>query len=232
MMMQTGRYLIGCYREAKSGIEQAASVGYLNSLEKSKRSLSTAKTVEEICNLEDLATAYNCICANLVSDVGEQYLSFVGTKHEDDAYEMCAVGMLTAAKAHCYGFLLRRFIEAIGAAEAELKPILTKLATLYALYNILETVGTYALQSGYYTPAQFALIRSQVPVFCQVVRQDANPLVDSFGLTDFIVNSPLGRYDGDIYRHYFDKVKRARKHPTPSSLFFFSGTDFSPPPLP
>jgi len=119
--------------------------------------------------------------------------------------------MLIAAKSHCYGFLLHRFVEAIEHADPELKPILTKIATLYALYNLLEVVGTYALQSGFYSPAQFALIRSQVPVYCKIVRQDANPLVDSFGLSDFIINSPLGRYDGDIYRHYFEKVKRARK---------------------
>ena len=126
--------------------------------------------------------------------------------------------MLIAAKSHCYGFLLHRFVEAIEHADPELKPILTKIATLYALYNLLEVVGTYALQSGFYSPAQFALIRSQVPVYCKIVRQDANPLVDSFGLSDFIINSPLGRYDGDIYRHYFEKVKRARKD-TIASLF-------------
>jgi acyl-CoA oxidase len=129
--------------------------------------------------------------------------------------------MLIAAKAHCYDYLLHRFVEGIEHADAALKPILTKVATLYALYNLLEVVGTYALQSGYYTPTQFALIRSQVPIYCQIVREDANPLVDAFGLSDFIINSPLGRYDGDIYRHYFDKVKRARKLSKSDHFSFF-----------
>jgi len=42
------------------------------------------------------------------------------------------------------------------------------------------------------------------------VRASAVPLVDAFNLSDFVVGSPFGRYDGDIYTHYFEKVKRAR----------------------
>ena len=46
--------------------------------------------------------------------------------------------------------------------------------------------------------------------YCKAVRADAVPLVDAFNLSDFVVGSPFGRYDGDIYTHYFDKVRRAR----------------------
>lgn len=35
------------------------------------------------------------------------------------------------------------------------------------------------------------------------------PLVDSFNLTDFIVGTPMGKYDGDVYRAYLARVKRA-----------------------
>ncbi len=32
------------------------------------------------------------------------------------------------------------------------------------------------------------------------------PVVDAFALSDHIVNSPLGRYDGDVYENYFNLV--------------------------
>jgi len=90
MMMQTGRYLIGCYKECKAGIRQASSVGYLNDVEKTKKRISPAQTVQDICNLEDLVSAYDCICAHLVSDVGEQHISVSGSKHDgDDSFELC-----------------------------------------------------------------------------------------------------------------------------------------------
>jgi acyl-CoA oxidase len=41
------------------------------------------------------------------------------------------------------------------------------------------------------------------------IRKDAVPLVDSFNLPDSLVNSPLGRYDGDLYTHYFKTVRAA-----------------------
>jgi len=210
MMMQTGRYLIGCYKESKNGITQPPGVAYLNDIENVKKRKSTAQTAQDIVSLEDLQHAFNCVTAMLVSEVGEHHLALMASGLDaETANEEVAVGMLTAAKAHCYHYLLQRFLEAITHADQKLQPALTKLCTLYALYNLQEVVGTYALQCGYYTSTQFNSLRSQVPVYCQLVRQDAIPLTDSFGLTDFVINSPLGRYDGDIYRHYFEKVKRA-----------------------
>lgn len=34
----------------------------------------------------------------------------------------------------------------------------------------------------------------------QAVRPDAVALVDSFGFEDFLLNSAIGRKDGDVYR--------------------------------
>lgn len=54
-------------------------------------------------------------------------------------------------------------------------------------------------------------VKQQITVLCKIVRQDAIPLTDSFNFTDFIINSPLGRYDGDIYRAYFQTVVGAHE---------------------
>ncbi len=52
-------------------------------------------------------------------------------------------------------------------------------------------------------------IRTCVSELCKKVRKDAVPLVDSFNLSDYVINSPLGRYDGNVYEHYFDMVNRS-----------------------
>jgi hypothetical protein len=36
------------------------------------------------------------------------------------------------------------------------------MAVLFALYNLQERVGTFALQYGYMSPQQFEIVRSQV----------------------------------------------------------------------
>lgn len=54
-------------------------------------------------------------------------------------------------------------------------------------------------------------IRAQVTVLCKTVRKDAIPITDAFNFSDFIMNSPLGRYDGNIYESYFNLVSSAHK---------------------
>ncbi len=58
---------------------------------------------------------------------------------------------------------------------------------------------------------QMDWIRAQVNTLCKDVRRHAIPLTDAFHFTDYVLNSPLGRYDGNMYEHYFRKVQEA--HP-------------------
>ncbi|RKO89201.1 acyl-CoA oxidase [Blyttiomyces helicus] len=51
-------------------------------------------------------------------------------------------------------------------------------------------------------------IRSKVSQLCKEVRKDAIPLTDAFGISDYVINSPFGRYDGNIYEHYFAAVQK------------------------
>jgi acyl-CoA oxidase len=47
---------------------------------------------------------------------------------------------------------------------------------------------------------QVAWMRRQYYALLTVLRQDAVGLVDAFGLSDYLLNSALGRFDGDVYR--------------------------------
>ena len=43
-------------------------------------------------------------------------------------------------------------------------------------------------------------------------RYEAVPLVDAFDIHDDILNSCLGRYDGDVYRHLYQWALRAPRN--------------------
>ena len=45
------------------------------------------------------------------------------------------------------------------------------------------------------------------------------PLVDSFALSDHIVNSPLGKWDGSIYESYFAQVQASNPLPKEHPYF-------------
>ncbi len=87
-----------------------------------------------------------------------------------------------------------------------MKPVLRQLLTLYGLHSISENAGWF-LQYGYLTAAHMATLQSKLLLLLDTIRPQAIPLTDAFGLTDYVINSPLGCADGDVYRRIFEKTR-------------------------
>ena len=90
LTLQAGRYLIGCYRDAKSGKPQAAGVSYLNRLSSLLHSKCNAVKPIEVANLNVIGEAYNVVSGNIVKKAGEDFED--GLKKgmtEDESYENC-----------------------------------------------------------------------------------------------------------------------------------------------
>ena len=56
-------------------------------------------------------------------------------------------------------------------------------------------------------------MQEAVDALCLEVRQVAIPLTDAFALSDHILNSPLGKYDGSVYESYFAQVQASNPLP-------------------
>jgi acyl-CoA oxidase len=208
LSLQSGRYLVGCYREAKQGKKQPAGVGYLNDLASALQKRCQATTPDHVADLTVISEAFNLVSAQVVKKAGEDFESFVAKGLSDEqAYEECSQARLYAAKVHSVGYLFHRFKDAVNRSPAELKPILSKLCMLYGLYNIAENSGPF-LQYEFFTAQQVDWVRAKANELCKTIRLDAIPLVDSFNFSDYAINSPLGRYDGNIYEHYFQAVQK------------------------
>ena len=48
--------------------------------------------------------------------------------------------------------------------------------------------------------------------WCVSIRREAIPLVDAFDIPDAVLNSALGRYDGDVYRHLYEWAQKAPRN--------------------
>ena len=68
------------------------------------------------------------------------------------------------------------------------------------------------LQDGYMTSDQVGLARGQLYSLLSTVRKEAVPLVDAFAFPDKILNSALGRYDGDVYTHLYQWAQKAPRN--------------------
>ncbi|CEJ01590.1 Putative Acyl-coenzyme A oxidase [Rhizopus microsporus] len=216
LTLQLGRYLISSYREALNGKKLSPGVGYLNNLNKLIGKRCNAKTLEDVLDLDTISEGWQVVCAHVVKNAATEFEECLKRGlNADDAYEQCSQARLYAAKLHSFSYLFNRFADAVKKTTGSLHTILRKICLLYGLYTIEENAGAF-LQFEYFTPAQIEFVRASVNNLCKEVREQAIPLVDSFNLTDYIINSPLGRKDGNVYVHYFEQVKRSNpqsEHP-------------------
>jgi len=101
------------------------------------------------------------------------------------------------------------------ALPKEVRDVLVLCRSLFVLSNMQE-MSHYFLEFGYFSSEQMKMLRRGVLDLCLKLRVNAVGLVDCFNYADFILKAPLGCYDGDIYRKYFDVVKNGPDQGVPS----------------
>ncbi|GAN08308.1 acyl-CoA oxidase [Mucor ambiguus] len=209
LTLQLGRYLISSYREALSGKKLSPGVGYLNNLDKLIGKRCSVSNNESLADPAVIIEGWQVVCAHVVRNAALEFQDCIDRGLDtDDAYEQCSQSRLYAAKLHSYGYLFNKFVDGVSKVEGSLKSVLMDVCLLYGFYTVEENAGAF-LQYEYFSPKQMEYIRLKTNDLCAAVRDQAIPLVDSFNLSDYMVNSPLGRADGNVYVHYFDQVKRS-----------------------
>ncbi|KAI0236459.1 fatty-acyl coenzyme A oxidase [Massospora cicadina] len=211
LTLQLGRYLVACYRQFKM-TNGTLSPGIQYMALPSSSPFSSSASADEVCDSSALACAWGVVAAAAVRQATHEFekATHVGLS-TDEAYERCSVERLKAAKMHYHAFTLNKFVEGVSNAPISLQPILQQLCQLYACHVTIENASEF-LAASYFSASQMQEIRIRVMKLCQALRPQAVNLVDSFGFSDYVINSPLGRYDGDIYRAYFDLVRQNNPH--------------------
>jgi acyl-CoA oxidase len=72
----------------------------------------------------------------------------------------------------------------------------------------MEQESADFLASGYIDGKQFHLLGSKVQEIMAELRPNAVALVDAFAVPDYLLNSALGRSDGNVYEALFDFALR------------------------
>ncbi|KAL7748275.1 fatty-acyl coenzyme A oxidase [Sorochytrium milnesiophthora] len=230
LTLQAGRYLVQCYREAvgssssssKNGgkkKQMAPGVDYLNHLPQILTKACAATTVEQVATFDVIKEAWAMVAANVVKRAATEFERALKKGGDiDQAFEDCSQLRFHASKIHSAGYLFNRFADAVRAAPAPLRTTLTNLCLLYGLHTIAENSGVF-LQYRYFNADQMDLNQQHVITLLRAIRKDAVLLVDAFALSDYVLNSPFGRYDGDIYNRYYDLVTRMNPPPKQHPYF-------------
>ncbi|KAI3623595.1 acyl-CoA oxidase [Malassezia furfur] len=209
LALQSGRALIAAYQESKNGKTQGEALDYLNRLDEVLNAKCSSN--DELHSLQGIEAGFNTATAYFVKLAAEEYDEYMSKgMTREQAFEQCSQIRFVAASVHTALFIFRQFrhaVEKMPESDDGVKKSLQTLCEFYGLWQI-EEKGALFLRSGWLSSEQYDHLARRVTELCAETRKFAIPLIDSFEYSDFVINSPFGRYDGNVYQEYFNTIRR------------------------
>ncbi|OJJ42684.1 hypothetical protein ASPZODRAFT_76351 [Penicilliopsis zonata CBS 506.65] len=145
------------------------------------------------------------------------YLTFEALKHRDvekRSWNSLLVDFWRLSTAHSQYLVVKNFHEAVSSPElvasvdAATAAVLRKLFRLYALHT-LEREAADFFASGAVTTRQLTLTRTKAVLgLLDEIRPHAVRLVDAWQIPDWVLDSSLGRADGNVYEDLFRRASQ------------------------
>lgn len=204
MLLQTARYLIKCLNHAKKGEPVPGLTDYLT-LANGSLVPPHPKDEAELCSHHFLLTLFRHRALVAVIDAAA---ALATSPDKEQAWNTNAVVLCNAARAHSYYFMLVKFVQTVQSAQvsAPLRRVLTDLCTLFALSEILDG----RQWAGILNRQTASLTQQAVTDILARLRPDAVALVDAFDYPDQVLNSTIGRYDGNVYDALYQGALNSR----------------------
>jgi len=212
LMLQTAFFLLKTIGNAAQGQPLSEVVDYLAPLKDGfdlgRIPIPQGHSSKDYHDLDLLLRLYrHCAMIN-VATAAKHFQEKLGEMEGkyNEAFNRCAVELVTAVRIHCFTFMLMNNVRAVAASEdAKLKRVLGQLCALFACSNILED----PVWVGFISFDQLQFVKEAVPELLAEIRPNALALVDAFDFPDKVLNSAIGRFDGNVYEALYEAAQKA-----------------------
>jgi acyl-CoA oxidase len=164
------------------------------------------QSTHELKNPSVLLSAYKWLVCYLLQTTAEKFSS--AKAQGKDAFTTKNDSQVYAARTLSIAFIEHYSLEIFYTKLClrndlcpRIQAVLTKLMLLFGYYSLEKHLSTL-YQGGYVEGADAAnLIRDTILELCEEIKPESVALVDAISPTDFVLNSALGKSDGQIYKN-------------------------------
>lgn len=209
LIQQASNWLLSQWANVQKGKKVASPLGSATFLEGANEILTLkfqSSSIDQTMQLENLLLAFKWLTCYYLKNTYEkvQRLKNNGNGNFEARNDSQTYFARTLTLVYAEHAIIQNFCHRIQGAEfkADERLVLTKLCSLYAAWSLERRLGDL-FAGGYASPGSkidIFLREGMIAVSKDLVK-DAVSLVDVLAPSDFILNSPLGMSDGEIYKH-------------------------------
>ncbi|XP_013188653.1 probable peroxisomal acyl-coenzyme A oxidase 1 [Amyelois transitella] len=204
LLLQTARFLVKSWQTMNTQ-ELTPTVAYFKSAQTNTNKWENS--VEGIINGLEIVAMRNV--SSCVESIKKRMSS--GMCYED-AWNLTSIQLVTAAEAHCRVIIISTFHEEMrkiaDTVSSCLKPVLLLLVELYAVYWALKKLNDL-LRYTNITSGDVDRLQAWYEDLLTQMRPNAVGLVDAFDITDDMLCSTLGSYDGRVYERLMEEALKS-----------------------
>uniref|UniRef100_A0A9J8AQ47 Acyl-coenzyme A oxidase n=1 Tax=Cyprinus carpio carpio TaxID=630221 RepID=A0A9J8AQ47_CYPCA len=216
LLQQTSNYLLSWMQHKQQGrIESPLeTVNFLEDMNSILQRKFTVGSVEECMNPGVPLAAYKWLVCFLLGESQRKLfhekssgLGDFEARNNSQVYYCRSLAI-----AYIEHTVLQRFHDLIQDEQtpAALRSVLGRLCALYGLWTLTNHMAIL-YQGGYFSGRQpVDFIHTAILTLCGQLKDDAVALVDVIAPPDFILNSPIGKADGELYKNLWSTVMQGK----------------------
>ncbi|GIY03208.1 peroxisomal acyl-coenzyme A oxidase 3 [Caerostris darwini] len=211
LLQQTSNYLLGLMKrkELDNGLRfELQSISFLSDIDDILRYKLSVRTLEDLKKPVEILNSYKWLVCYLLKQSSEKLKNELKCNDPFTSRSRTQVYYCRSLSiAYVEHEFLQRFADFISEqSHPGTVEVLTQLFQLYGLWSMEKHLSVF-YEGNYCTnPLASQLIKEGILQLCEDIKDQAVSLADAISPPDFILNSSLGKSDGQVYKNLYECI--------------------------
>lgn len=205
LIQQTSNWLLHVWEKHRKNVKIISPMGSLSFLNVELKQIKAVLDDETtLLSPQGILTVYKALVLSLLQNTHAEYESHrqkgkdpFTAKNDSQVY--CARDLSIAFAEHAAVQFFYEFINEID--DIKIKAVLNRLCSLYGLWSLQKHIGTLYEAKIIEDIQVSKVIKRGILRLCEELKPEALAIVDAIAPPDFILNSALGKSDGEVYNN-------------------------------